>query len=85
VAGLINLVFSVIFPLPLFILWIMSYSGDTGIIDAFYIWSYVNSWYYITAFWLVNFMWFLAANSKNTLGTVYPDKAGDHSLNIAIS
>lgn len=82
--GLLNMIFSIIFALPLFFMWLFSYSGSLGVLDAFYIWSYVNSWYYITGFWILQIFWFVASSRKNTSETIMPDTYDDHSLNISI-
>jgi len=73
-----------IFALPLFFMWLLSYTGDLGILDAFYMWSYVNSWYYITLFWVLEIFWFVVVSKRNSSGTLTPDTYDDHSMNISI-
>jgi hypothetical protein len=56
------MILTIIFALPLFFMWLFSYSGNLGVLDAFYIWSYVNSWYYITLYWVLQIFWFVAVS-----------------------
>jgi hypothetical protein len=78
------MILTIIFALPLFFMWLFSYSGNLGVLDAFYIWSYVNSWYYITGFWLLQIFWFVVVSKRNSDGTLTPDTYEDHSMNISI-
>jgi hypothetical protein len=79
------MILTIIFALPLFFMWLFSYSGNLGVLDAFYIWSYVNSWYYITLYWLLQIFWFVAVSKRNSVsGTIMPDTYNDTSMNISI-
>lgn len=69
---------------PLFWMFLASYSGDLQTIDAFYIWSYVNTWYYVSLFWILQIFWFVTVSKRNESNAITPDSTKDHSLNISI-
>jgi hypothetical protein len=66
------------------IMWLLSYSGSVELIDAFYIWGLVNSWYYATLFWVLQLLWWVTVSLRNSWGSVKPDDTDDHSMNISI-
>jgi len=52
VANPLHFIFAMIFPLFQMIWWWGSYSDNLWVIDAFYYWSNVNTWYLATLYWL---------------------------------
>merc|ERR1711865_130090 len=83
-AGLINLILSVFTAMPLFFMWLATYSNSLDVIDAYYVFSYVNTWYYASIFWIVQILWWLSVSKRNSSSEILPDTYKDHSLTISV-
>lgn len=82
-AGTFNLIFSALTAFPLFLLWIASYSMNLAVIDAFYAFAYVNTWYIASFYWLIWMMYVIHTIVRN-LGTLSPDTTKDHSTTVSM-
>jgi len=81
--GVLSLIFTTIFSMPLFILWIGSYSMNLKIIDAFYVYAWVNSWYLGTVYWLI-WVFYLVHVIVRGGGSYGTDSATDHGMTVLI-
>lgn len=70
--------------MPLFFMWLATYSNSLDVIDAFYVYSYVNTWYYASLFWIVQLFWIIAVADRNSSSEILPDTYKDHSMSIFI-
>jgi len=82
-AGTFNLIFTAITSVPLFFLWIASYSMNLAVIDAFYSYAWVNTWYIASIYWIIWFMYIIHTLVRNA-GTLSPDTLSDHSTTVTI-
>jgi hypothetical protein len=70
--------------MPLFFMWLATYSNNLDVMDAFYVYAYVNTWYYASLFWIVQLFWVIAIGERNSGMEILPDTYKDHSLSIFI-
>lgn len=81
VANPLHFIFAMIFPLFQMIWWWGSYSDNLWVIDAFYYWSNVNTWYLATLYWLWQIL-LLAWVAKES---DYTNSYSDHALTIMMT
>jgi hypothetical protein len=81
IANALHFIFAMIFPLFQLIWWWGSYSDNLWVIDAFYYWSHVNTWYLATFYWLWQIL-FLAWIAKES---DYTNSYKDHALTIMMT
>lgn len=70
-----------IFPLFQMIWWWGSYSDNLWVIDAFYYWSNVNTWYLATLYWLWQILLLAWVAKDND----YTNSYSDHALTIMMT
>jgi len=84
-AGTLEMIFAGLFHFPLMLIWMASYSQNLAVLDAFYIFCHVNTWWLATLYWLIWIFYIIHIAIRNNGITVLPDTYDDHSMSVMIT